>query len=98
MVAMLLWSRELEGKLSLFFIDNEAARCALVASQTSLNEAMQIVWVTLGLVARHSIRPWFARVPSSCNIADAPSRGANSEVELRWGAVRVATPDFADRL
>eukprot|EP00971_Amphidinium_carterae_P014020 276122-Amphidinium_carterae.1 len=44
------------------------------------------------------LRAWFARVPSSCNIADAPSRGANSELELRWGAVRVATPDFTDRL
>eukprot|EP00971_Amphidinium_carterae_P130065 2576389-Amphidinium_carterae.1 len=94
MVSQLLWSCELEGRLALFFVDNEAARCSLVASQTGLKEAMKIVWASLSIVARHSMRPWYARVPSSCNVADGPSRGDHSEVERLWGATRVATPDF----
>eukprot|EP00971_Amphidinium_carterae_P134203 2659206-Amphidinium_carterae.1 len=97
LVAQFLWSRDLENQLSLFFVDNEAARCALVASQTGLSEAMKILWESLRLVASHRMRPWYARVPSSCNIADAPSRHAYKEVEQRWGAIRVPTPDFASR-
>ena len=49
---------------------------------------------SLGLIARRAMRPWYARVPSQCNIEDAPSRGNASEVERRWGARGIDIPNL----
>eukprot|EP00971_Amphidinium_carterae_P304567 6052307-Amphidinium_carterae.1 len=75
LISICLWQESLRGQHVLVFIDNEAARCALVASYAGLEGAMRIIWRVAELTARTLVKPWFARVPSSSNPADAPSRG-----------------------
>ena len=93
-VAMEMWQKELSECLSIFMIDNEAVRHSLISSHSRLDEGMKMIWHSLGLIARMAMRPWYARVPSACNIADAPSRGNTSELDEKWGARRVKLPDI----
>ena len=66
---------QLRGTHAAFFIDNDAARLGCVKGYSpSLPSAKLIgkVWLKM---AELSVSPWFARVPTQSNIADAPSRG-----------------------
>ena len=82
-LAIEMWQEDLGKCPGIFMIDNEAVRHSLVASQSRLSKGMKMKWHSLGLIARRAMRPWYARVPSQCNIADAPSRSNTSEVERR---------------
>jgi hypothetical protein len=71
----LLYQELLENRRVLYFIDNDSARDALI-SGTSKSLASMTLLTEFHLV--ESLKPsypWYARVPSSSNPADAPSRG-----------------------
>ena len=59
----------------LVFVDNEAARCALVKGYSPVRSAAQLLGEAWLQLARSGAAAWFARVPSEGNPADAPSRG-----------------------
>ena len=77
------------------FIDNEAARAALVNGSSRNAQSARIVHETWKEAARSGSSPWFARVPSAANPADGPSRG-----DFAWcnanGYKVVALQDIAD--
>ena len=69
-----LWRTHLVDSALISFVDNEAAKFALIsgASPTPASEAL--VHASAALDARLGIRQWVGRVPSESNPADDPSR------------------------
>eukprot|EP00971_Amphidinium_carterae_P152999 3033125-Amphidinium_carterae.2 len=93
LLAFSLWQSRLAGKFVLVFVDNEAARMSLISSSTTSRASLRILVACNGIVAKSMLKPWFARVPTHSNPADAASRGLCSQVEERWGASRIPVPD-----
>ena len=69
------WHRDLHGREVLEFIDNDAARAALVNGLSGNALSARIVHETWLEAARAGSSPWFARVSSPANSVDGPSRG-----------------------
>ena len=70
LVSLLCWGQLLAQSQCVFYGDNDAARSSLIAGRAATLVASEFVEKEMGL----QIKPWFARVPTSSNIADDPSR------------------------
>ena len=89
--ACVKWKDQLSNRNVLFFIDNESAKFGLISGSSPAQvsqELISAVWFQLVGVGAF---PWFARVPSCCNPADAPSRGLVSDL-LKDGWTEVGHP------
>ena len=73
MVAFDVWMSLLKDTYSVFYVDNEAARSALVSGRSSTQNGRAIIQRILNSEHQTLCRPWFGRVPSHSNPADAPS-------------------------
>ena len=60
--------------LCVFYGDNDAARSSLKAGRAATLVASELVEVFVEREMGLQIKPWFARAPTSSNIADDPSR------------------------
>jgi len=79
--AILHWKKQLRGGALRLWIDNEAARFALIGGYSSNPWAARIVseiWVQLAV---HDIFFYVERVPTKENIADGPSRNEYELIE-----------------
>ena len=77
----------LNNRRSLFFIDNDAARFAIIKGR-SPSESMCILAHLFHELDETAPTYWrIARVPSFSNPADAPSRGKGQEASSEYGAV-----------
>ena len=74
MVAFEIWVSLLRDTFSVFYIDNEAAQSALVSGRSGTRNGRAILQRILDAERRSLSRPWYGRVPSHSNPADAPSR------------------------
>ena len=74
LVALTTWSGLIEACPVVFYIDNNAARDVAISGCARSPVSLKLVSGLLALEDRLSIYPWFSRVPSPSNIADAPSR------------------------
>ena len=86
LVARRTWRELLAHARVLWFLDNESAREALVKSYSPVDASREILWMVAKEEAETPTLPWFARVPTLSNPADAPSR-LDFEPLLRAGAV-----------
>jgi hypothetical protein len=98
----LLYKELMENRRVLYFIDNDSARDALI-SGTSKSLASMTILAEFHLVeSTKPSYPWYARVPSSSNPADAPSRGdVDSMVKslsLKYKGPLFCTDDVVQRL
>ena len=75
----LVWKRALADRVVVFWIDNEAARFGLVRGTSPVDGSRELITCVWGEISDSQIFPWFERVPSSGNPADAPSRD-----EFEW--------------
>ena len=76
LIALALWADEVRHRAVIGFVDNEAAKCALVKGGSAAQDVAAICGdVCAAEIALAAVLYW-ERVPSSSNIADAPSRGA----------------------
>ena len=80
-----LWVRfsmadRLLGRRVIFFVDNESVRVSLIAGRTTSRDVQNILNELAALEAAKPAFPWYARVPSSSNLADGPSRGSCEHV------------------
>ena len=71
------------------FLDNEAARHALVKGYSPLVRGAELVSEAWLAFAACSAAVWFARVPTRSNPADAPSRGQECP---QWRRVPAVMP------
>ena len=75
LIALRLWSDLLKGCQLVHYIDNESVRLALLRGRGETTVAGYVADDIM--MAEHSLgtRSWYARVASTSNIADGPSRG-----------------------
>ena len=88
LVARRVWRSRLENRRVLCFVDNNAARDALLKGYTTDVVASDLISEFWLAESRLGCASWFCRVASAANIADGPSRGDHSELD-RLGSVRV---------
>ena len=69
------WSGALANRKVLYFIDNDSVRFGLIRGVADSPILAVLVHRYFLLEATSSTFPWYARVASHSNIADAPSRG-----------------------
>ena len=87
-VARRLWKEKIQGRDVIHFIDNDSAKFVLIKGTSPCLES---AWLTQSFWTSESeadSRSWIARVPSRSNIADGPSRGDRTEVEIAFPMVK----------
>ena len=80
-VALRTWGPALRGRRLLVFVDNDAARAALVAGGSRALPSAKLVGEFWQLAAEYHLYPWVERVPTRSNPADAPSRGDRGQLK-----------------
>ena len=85
-VARKLWSSRLRGRSHFSFIDNEGARCNLVAGYSPNIFSAALVSSVAASDLQDSILAWYDRVPSAANLSDAPSRMVAPVAVPSWPA------------
>ena len=79
--SLLVWEPLLQNSQCVFYLDNEAARGALVNASTSTKWGKSMVNQFVLKEMDAQIRVWFTRVPTASNIADRPSRMDSTELD-----------------
>eukprot|EP00435_Cladocopium_sp_Y103_P049658 s1454_g15.t1 len=80
-VAKKTWCDILESRMTLWFLDNSSALHALIRSYSPVVENQNLLCINAKYDSAVAPTNWYARVPSSSNLADGPSRLEFSEVE-----------------
>ena len=83
-VGLVLFSAVLAGRPTIGFVDNEPARHAIIRGTSGILEAAKVVQGICDTEIKLRLLCYWARVPSSSNLADAPSRGEEPEVLPGW--------------
>ena len=73
-IALCVWEKFLRNCQSVFYLDNEAARGALISGATPSESGSWLVRTFTVHEMHGQLKVWFARVPTSSNVADKPSR------------------------
>ena len=73
-VAITIWGDVVSSCPCLIFVENNSARDVAISRRGRSSPADALVGVLLQVEDSLSITPWIARVPSSSNPADEPSR------------------------
>eukprot|EP00435_Cladocopium_sp_Y103_P028367 s3494_g7.t1 len=97
-----LWASFLNHSQCVFYVDNEAAKGALLSGATSTVVGQQLVSDFVQTEMDCQIKVWFARVPSSSNLADKPSRLDETELHalgvikdlVNWNLIRKLVEDL----
>ena len=85
-LASRIWAERLRGRFCICWIDQDAARQAIIKGYSPVKESVGMVEeISLKLTTLGAL-VWYARVPSSCNPADYPSR-------LQWDIFFTFFPD-----
>ena len=73
-IAKWVWKRVLSHSKNIFFQDNESARECLIRSYSPVWSSRQLIVLSKIADASSNAIDWYARVPTSANVADGPSR------------------------
>eukprot|EP00435_Cladocopium_sp_Y103_P052672 s2156_g16.t1 len=74
LIALKTWGDRLKGSQVVFYLDNDAARSALVRADGATELSQCLLRQFVGMEKDLGILPWFSRVPSASNPADDASR------------------------
>ena len=91
LVALCTWKKYLNCCQCVFFLDNEAAKGALIHGATKTLFGEKIISAFVNFEMQQQVKVWFSRVPTSSNVSDKPSRMDFKEV-LDVGATQVSIP------
>ncbi len=97
LAAKQVWRKRMRGRLVMNYIDNEAAKYALIKGTSPTRDSAWLVnefWKSEALMESYS---WLERVPSASNCADDPSRGVSEVRVAGRRAVRVNLPEQFER-
>ena len=87
-VAKEIWSKEISSRKVIYFIDNDSARLALIKGYSPVLQSLKLIMQAAKFDASNMSASWYARVPTSSNPADAPSRMCAVELHKK-GALLV---------
>ena len=99
-VAITLWGDVIGCCPCLIFVDNNSARDVAISGRGRSSPADALVGVLLQTEDHLSLTPWIARVPSSSNPADEPSRKESSKflhILVNQDAVRKCLHGILDK-
>ena len=82
-IALHEWEGHLRNSQCVFYLDNEAAKGALLKAATEVDNGAKIVRAFVVSEMQCQVKVWFARVPTSSNIADGPSRMELQDLQAR---------------
>ncbi|CAE7629352.1 unnamed protein product [Symbiodinium sp. CCMP2592] len=88
LIARRTWGKVLRNRRALFFVDNEAAKAALIRNYSPLVDAASMLADIAELDVANHCFPWYCRVPSKSNFSDAASRLSFGEYEERFRKVQ----------
>lgn len=92
------FKKVLKGRKAIFFIDNEAARYALIKS-VSGRSSMQVLTTAFHKCdLDHECYHWIERVPSKSNPADLPTRGKTNDLVAMVQGSYAGQIEFDDTL
>ena len=91
-IALQIWRSALRNCCLYVFIDNEAAKSSWITAAAHSKVAQNILHRGTLLEAELNVWPFFARVPTSSNFGDDPSRGRFHRL-LQLGALRTFVND-----
>ena len=74
LVAAHVWAQAISNTYMVFYIDNEAAKSALMKSHSSVLFGNVLTTCFAQIEFEHNLKVWFGRVPSYSNPSDKPSR------------------------
>jgi hypothetical protein len=74
LIALRVWKNHFRNTRTLIFIDSEPAKHCLIRGTSKVMTCANLVKSCYELVDEIKMFPWFSRVPSKSNPADAPSR------------------------
>lgn len=100
-VAMRLWSRHIAHQSCMFFIDNNSASDVAISGHARTEPGMTLAGTLLMLEDSIGVLAWYARVASSPNIADTPSRCFLDGIEVPYvdpGLVSLALDEITPNL
>ena len=80
--ALKLWSRVISGSPTVVYVDNNSARDVAISGSARSEAACSLLDILLQEEFAAGIVPWYQRVPSPSNIADAPSKRLGSSSML----------------
>eukprot|EP00435_Cladocopium_sp_Y103_P059649 s2238_g21.t1 len=92
LVAFHLWGSELKRRHVVVFLDNEGCRYLILKGYANNANLQDIVHGIARLELQWCMLPWYARVPTECNLADYPSR--EKAHEMLPETLRVKVPAF----
>eukprot|EP00435_Cladocopium_sp_Y103_P066125 s1579_g28.t1 len=92
LVAFHLWGSELKRSHVVVFLDNEVCRYLILKGYASNANLQDIVHGIARLELQLCMLPWYARVPTECNLAEYPSR--EKAHEMLPETLRVKVPAF----
>ena len=91
-IALKIWGELLRNSCLFVFIDNEAAKSSWITAVAQSDVAQSILHRGTLMEADLNLWPFFARVPTSSNFSDDPSRG-KFETLLQMGACQTNVTD-----
>ena len=98
-IALTEWEGHLTGAQCVFYLDNEAAKASLVNGASMQSSGAEIIQAFVYSEMRMQVKVWFARVPTSSNISDGPSRFDLKEMEkFGIGQRKVHWQDLLERM
>ena len=87
-IAYDVWAAKLRKTESVNYVDNTGAQCALVRGCSSSMQITRLCQYCAAIFEKESMLVWHARVPSSSNIADSPSKPLSAQILISfWGGV-----------
>ena len=87
LISAMLWSVYLAKAQTVWYIDNESARMAMIRGTGETRYSSNFINFFVSLECKEQFKSWFARVPSFSNIADGASRLECQQL-LSLGAVQ----------
>ena len=97
-ISLFVWSTLLRGCNVFAFIDNEAAKASWISGFATSIIARTIIHNGTIMEADHDVHPFFARVPTSSNMGDDPSRGRFGSLERHGASRTTVTDDMIKRI
>ena len=83
-VALIVWRKFLRHRPCVVYIDNNSTRDVSISGTARTQPGKSLVAQLLEAEDVGSILAWYTRVPSSSNIADAPSRGKEDGITTKF--------------
>ena len=89
LLAGIVWAEIIQYRLVVFWLDQDAARQGLTKGYSPSEHSAVLIDLAFQHLSVLQVHPWFARVPSASNPADAPSRLDLTTVKKHFpGALR----------